>query len=135
MLDNTKNNKKIKVPVATLEKAIKMVNDTGKVISYLKVDVEGSELDAIPQWVKSGVLANVQQIGIELHTGPVSLKHGDIRLKFANLLRAFKAMKVKYNFQLVSYETNGCVDKRQDELTQRFYTYFDIVLFNPKSLL
>ncbi len=123
--------------MATLDKAIKMVNDTGKVISYLKVDVEGSELEAIPQWLKSKakVLTKVQQIGIELHTGPISLKHGEIRVKFANLLRALKSMKDDYGFQLISYEANGCVGKSQDELSKRFYTYFDIVLYNPRSLL
>ena len=50
-----------------------MMNDVGKNISYLKVDIEGIENSAIPQWIKSGVLDSVSQIGIELHTGRTAL--------------------------------------------------------------
>ena len=32
------------------------------------MDVEGAEIRAIPEWIESGVLDSVDQIGIEMHT-------------------------------------------------------------------
>jgi hypothetical protein len=134
VIDNVNGNKKVLVPVSTLEEAIKSNGDADKPISYLKVDVEGSELDSIPQWLTSDVLRNVQQIGIELHTGPIHLKDSQLEEKFGNLLKSLQVMHDKYGFRMVSYNTNGCVGKAQDKLEGRYYTYFDIVLYKPRRL-
>ena len=43
--------------------------DLGRAINYLKIDVEGSELLAIPQWLETPeILENIDQIQIEIHT-------------------------------------------------------------------
>ena len=39
-----------------------------KVIDYVKMDVEGSEIAAFEAMFESNVLSNVKQIGFELHT-------------------------------------------------------------------
>ncbi len=44
--------------------AIELNGDFGKQITYLKVDVEGSELKSISQWIDSGVLDYVRQVSI-----------------------------------------------------------------------
>ena len=62
------------VQVKSLEDAIKYFGDEGKTIHYLKVDVEGYELKAIPNWVSSGILNQIQQINLELHTGGRQLR-------------------------------------------------------------
>ena len=54
-----------------------MNGDAGKKISYLKVDVEGAEHKAISEWIRSGILDHVKQIGIEIHTGRDFLNHGE----------------------------------------------------------
>ena len=36
-------------------------------ITYLKVDIEGEEIQAMPQWLKSGTMVNVQQFRVEIH--------------------------------------------------------------------
>jgi hypothetical protein len=51
-----------------LQDAITANGDLGKRITYLKVDVEGSELKSISEWITSGILDDVRQIGIEIHT-------------------------------------------------------------------
>ncbi len=48
--------------VLTLSDAVKSMGDTGKTISYLKVDIEGSELKSIPEWISSGILDRVNQV-------------------------------------------------------------------------
>ena len=43
--------------------------DVGKEITYLKLDVEGYELEALEAMMDRESLKNVKQIGIEMHTG------------------------------------------------------------------
>jgi len=50
--DNSRGNKKVLVNVATLKESIAKMKDSGKKISYLKVDIESSELDAIHEWIR-----------------------------------------------------------------------------------
>lgn len=123
-------NRKVLVPVSTLEDVIKQYGEMDKPINYLKVDVEGSEIDAIPKWLDSGVLKNVQQIGIELHTGPINIQPDKLDGKLRKLLVALQRMDKEYGFKLVSYNPNGCVGKSTDS-QKRYYSYFDIVLFKP----
>ena len=40
-------------------------------VFYLKVDIEGMELEALPEWVASGALEHVQQLAMELHLPPI----------------------------------------------------------------
>ena len=42
------------------------------------MDVEGYELKAIPTWVSSGILNQIQQINLELHTGGRQLSAKEI---------------------------------------------------------
>ena len=72
------NNNATQVQVKSLEDSIKYFGDEGKTIHYLKVDVEGYELKAIPTWVSSGILKQIQQINLELHTGGRQLSAKEI---------------------------------------------------------
>lgn len=81
----------------TLRDIVARFGDGSKEITYLKVDIEGAELKALRQWIDSGngltfhfntkhskefteagVLANVRQIGMELHTGIHDIPFEDI---------------------------------------------------------
>ena len=99
------------VEVLTLEDTIKEFKDEGKTINYLKVDVEGHELKALPTWLKSGILENIQQINLELHTGKVHLKSHQITSTLNPILKALQKMDEKYGFKLIDYKANGCVGK------------------------
>ena len=41
----------------------------------MQVDIEGAELETLPQWVESGILQSVHQLGIELHLAEVHQVH------------------------------------------------------------
>lgn len=43
---------KVMAKVDTLKSIIKKSGDSGKKISYLKIDIESSELDAIHDWIR-----------------------------------------------------------------------------------
>ena len=45
----------------TLDTLLKENREFGKRITYLKVDVEGSELLCLKQWIKSGVVDFIEQ--------------------------------------------------------------------------
>ena len=129
--DNIHDNRKLLVPVKSLEDIIKENGDEENTITYLKVDVESSELSAIPTWTKSKILNNISQIGIELHTGDVHLKDYKIGQVLSEVLNSIKIMKSNFGFKIIDYTPNGCVGKSQDKLEKRYHTYFDIVLYKP----
>jgi len=49
---------------------VKNGEDKSKIF-YLKVDIEGYELDALPEWIHSGALEKVDQMALELHLGKI----------------------------------------------------------------
>ena len=127
-MNNELNNKKSLVKVLTLEDTIKTFKDEGKTINYLKVDIEGHELKALPTWIESGILDQIQQINLEFHTGKLHLKQHQIGHTLHMMLEALKQMEETYGFKSIDYKPNGCVGKWQDEIENKYYTFFDIVL-------
>ncbi len=42
-------------------------HDKGRIIDYLKLDIEGDEWDVLPEMIASGSLSKIRQLGVELH--------------------------------------------------------------------
>ena len=124
---NNDHNREVLAPVKTLMEIIKEFGEGEREISYLKVDVEGSELKAMRGWIESGVLKNIRQIGIELHTGPVHLPGEKQTAMLTELVGVIRDLH-KQGFRLISYNPNGCVGKAQDP-GKKYYTYFDVVFY------
>jgi hypothetical protein len=82
-----------------------------------------------PEWIKSGVLKNVRQIGIELHTGPVHIPNEKLHKAIYKLIQSLQQL-YEMGFRMVSYSPNGCMAKSHD-VERRYYSYFDIVLYKP----
>ena len=80
-------------------------------------------------WIETDALKNVQQIGIELHTGIVHIKDHQIATTLSKVLKAVKLICQKYGFKIIDYGPNGCVGKSADTKEKRYHTYFDIVLY------
>ncbi|XP_018018344.1 uncharacterized protein LOC108674871 [Hyalella azteca] len=57
--------------VYTYRDVLKKINESNSVIDYLKIDIEGSEVDFFNNVLSDDVelLANVKQIGMEIHPG------------------------------------------------------------------
>ncbi|XP_021355930.1 methyltransferase-like protein 24 [Mizuhopecten yessoensis] len=53
-----------------LKEIMDMLGHTGKTIDIIKMDIEFSEWEAIPDMVASGVLKNVRQLNFEFHSSP-----------------------------------------------------------------
>ena len=127
-MDSDHGNEKSLVQVLTLEDTIRSFGDEGKTIHYLKVDVEGHELKAMHDWLDSGVLEVVQQIGLELHTGIVHIEKTQTANTLYQILKTLTEMKDMYRFKLIDYKSNGCVGRNGDAIGHLYHTYFDIVL-------
>ena len=127
-MDSDHGNEKSLVQVLTLEDTIRSFGDEGKIIHYLKVDVEGHELKAMHDWLDSGVLEVVQQIGLELHTGIVHIEKTQTANTLYQILKTLIEMKDIYRFKLIDYKSNGCVGRNGDAIGHLYHTYFDIVL-------
>lgn len=94
-----------------------------------QVDVEGSELKVLPEWISSGILDHVDQFGIELHTGLVSIPNENLLTQLSNLMSIFRQLFAK-GFRLISSMNNECVAKAQDS-QGRYFNYFEIVFYKP----
>jgi hypothetical protein len=108
----------------TLSGAIERMGDTGRRITYLKVDVEGAELSALKNWISSGILEYVSQIGIEIHSAH---SQESANGTLFGLLDSFRWLD-KAGFKLININNNECVGKSPD-FNQQFYTIFELVFF------
>jgi hypothetical protein len=54
--------------VQTLSSLIAMCHDEKKTIDYLKIDVEANEWGALESMIEDGILLNVKQLAVEIHT-------------------------------------------------------------------
>ena len=53
--------------VHTLQSIRQLLGHQDRVIDYLKIDIEGSEWDVLPQLMGTGELTHVRQMGVEIH--------------------------------------------------------------------
>ena len=92
--------------------------------------MEGAELNAMPSLVSSGILNNIQQIGMEMHTGKMHVARKKALKLFNGLLKGFKAIQEDYGFRLIAYNANGCMAKKYC-YTNTYHPYHDLVFYKP----
>ena len=119
----------INIDQKLLPKLCQMMGDSGRNISYLKVDIEGAELTAIPEWIKSGILDSVTQIGIEIHSGKYTLGSDPTKLAkdFSNILTFIRDLH-SLGFKLISFTNNDCVAK-SDDVDLKFFSLMEVVFY------
>ena len=107
-------------------------HDTDKAITYMGVFVDGNELETVGEWVASGALKNVRQIGMRLHTGKKHLKLAHRPKVLRRLLTNFYYMHGQ-GFRLVSVAPNLCIGKMGDAVDKKHYTYTDVLFVKPQQ--
>ena len=98
------------------------MNDKGKVMSILKLDVEGFEFRVMPYIVESGILDGINQITLEMHAEVNQIQHSVDDMK--SILDSWKIMQSK-GFRIVDYSPNLTLE-RWFSPAQRNYRNFDI---------
>ena len=109
----------------TLDSLLAANGHSATKISYMKFDVEGAEIAAIPMWIKSGVLTHVRQLALEIHLG-----NGIDSMR--NFFKTFKDLQITNQFRIFSWDPNTCW-KNSD--TGKFYRLSEIVFhkIDPKD--
>ena len=93
----------------TLERIIKDNGHAFTKITFMKMDIEGSELAGLPVWISSGVLKNVKQLAMEVHLLPPQLTN--------EFFKNIRQLQLRENFRLFSWDPNLCwrnMDKQSD---------------------
>ena len=111
----------------TLNAILNQNQHTSTKISYLKIDIEGAELDGLPSWFNSGALQNVRQMGFEFHL--INSKNG-YTTDLATTIGFLETLKLLYfegNYRLISYDPNGCW-QNMDTSSRAYYNLAEIVL-------
>ena len=103
--------------------------DFGKAITYLKMDIEGTELNCFQNWFDTDIFKYVQQFGLELHISNNAVKN-NVKHWFVKLKKHLSQLFIKYRFHLVDNEPNRCIGKYEDN-QNTYYTYNDL-LFTKK---
>ena len=86
----------------TLSEIILQNGHVATKISYLKMDIEGTEVYGLLNWMDSGSLTNVQQIAMEYH-----LNNERTQL-YKNFQAALRDLQIKENFRIFHWEANLC---------------------------
>jgi hypothetical protein len=100
-----------------LEDILKENGHSNTTIFYLKMDVEGYELDGLPVWLKSGSFKNVHQFGIEIHAT-------DTQNTVRKLLGSVQEL-YRQKFRLISFEVNACSGRQKTR--SKYYTNIEVV--------
>lgn len=112
--------------IKTLETIMKENGDFGKKITYLKLDIEGFEIWSMPNFLKSDIFKNVDQIGVEMHTGNGVIDQTRVKLWYPKMVEFFREIGQKYGLKLAAYAPNLCVGKSWDA-NRKFYSYHDLL--------
>lgn len=108
------------------------MGDSGKTISYLKVDVEGAELTAMKEWIDSGVLDLVDQIGIEIHTGRGFIQENHYMATLLRMMKVFQQLH-RLGFRHISTSLNDCTGKTAD-IFQEYTPFVEVVFYKVPEL-
>ena len=108
----------------TLSKLIKENGDKNKVITYMKFDVEGSELYSIKNWLKTDALKNVQQLAMELHNH--FIPKNKLKQIFKQNIWFMQQIWLKYGLKLVAYNPNLYFGKKPGPQS-KYYMLNDVL--------
>ena len=112
-------NSKIK-NTQTIPTILNRYGHTNTRISYLKMDIEGHEMQVLPKALDEGTLTNVQQIGMEYHIND-DAKKTDIFTRF------LRKLYFEGKYRLISYDVNAC-NQNLMKTTGNYYNLAEIVL-------
>lgn len=117
------------IPVNTLENLIHENEDIGKNITYLKIDIEGTEFNSFENWFQTDIFKNVNQLGMEIHIHPIFYNVFNVNVQkwFAQLHTYILKLGFLYGLNLVETEPNLCVGKTVDLDREIYYPYNDVL--------
>ena len=105
---------------------IHRMNDTGKNISILKLDIEGFEFRVLHYIQENGMIDSIKQVTLEVHSDH-SLDYTDDMLDdMKTMLDVWKVLQFK-GFRIINYSPNLTME-RWNSRSNKNYRNFDITL-------
>ena len=95
------------------------MNDTGKTISLLKLDIEGFEFRVLSYILENDMIDNIQQLTLEVHGT-------NMQKDMKSLLDVWKILQSK-GFRIVHYSPNLALERYYSP-SNKNYLNFDITL-------
>ena len=115
----------IKYKLNSLKNIVNQMNDTGRSITVLKLDVEGYEFRVLPEIIDSKIVDLLDQIVLEVHSdGAQERGLEDIKL----FLQVIYNLKHEFGFSIVNYDPNFTMGR----FSRQYYPNFDITLLRQQ---
>ena len=109
-----------------------LLRHQGKIIDYLKIDIEFSEFIALPQILASGMMDRVRQLGVEVHLDNMNEINSSLK-KIRDRVNVIKSLEdyglVRFDSLVNPWAYYSCV---VDGVDWTEYTAYDLVWYNPK---
>ena len=116
------------ISVRTLESLIHENEDIGKNVTYLKIDIEGTEFVSFENWFQTDIFKNVDQLAMEVHIHPIFYNVFNVNVQkwFAQLNKNILKLS-EYGLNLIESNPNMCIGKKYDFDRKIYYTYNDLL--------
>ena len=102
------------------------MNDTGKEMSVLKLDIEGFEFRVLKNILDNDMIDNIKQFNLEVHSIS-SFDDKQILEDMKIMLEVWKILQAK-GFRIVDYSPNLTIERWYTRRTNKYFRYFDITL-------
>ena len=111
----------------TLQELLKENGHQTTKISYLKMDVEGSEMGGLPLWLNSGALDYVEQLALEIHISSSNEVNST-----KDFFQTFKNLQLVGNFRIFNWDPNKCW---KNQGNYNFFHLFEVAFrkINPST--
>ena len=109
-----------------------LLQHQGRIIDYLKLDIEFSEFIALPQILASGMMDRVRQLGIEVHLDNLNEKNNSFKI-IRDRINIIKSLE---DYGLVRFDSVPSPWSNYvsfvDGIEWNEYTAYDMDWYNPK---
>ena len=99
------------------------MDDRGKTVTILKLDVEGYEFKIIPQILRGNLLDFIDQMVLEIHSNDQEERNlEDMKSMLSNLQSLYSKRR-----RIINYDPNLTIE-RMFSNSQNYYSNFDITV-------
>ena len=112
--------------LSDLYQMVKLFHGPNRIIDYLKIDIESDEWKALPEILRSGMMANVRQLGVEVHL-PRNGTLADVR----SVIRIIRSLE-DYGMVRFDSKINALTETWMDGLNMTTYWAYEIAWYNNR---
>lgn len=114
------------LPLSDFYRAMELRHGHGRIIDYLKIDIEKDEWEALPQILQSGMMDRVRQLGVEIHLP----SNGSV----AELSRLIGIVRSLENYGMIRFDSklNPFSEQWMEPLNLDSYSAYELAWYNGR---